>query len=103
MRLEIHDAAAAEIQHHYNWYEVRNPQVANRLADLFEATVRRIVEAPRQFSLMEMRRNPGNIRRAILKGFPLYVLYRAKDGVVEVFAVPHTSQRPGYWKSRLQS
>jgi toxin ParE1/3/4 len=102
MRLEIHDAAAAEIQRHHDWYQERNPHVAQRLAELFEATVMRIVANPIQFSLMEMRRNPGNIRRAMLKGFPLYALYRVKEDVVEVFAVPHTSQRPGYWKSRLR-
>jgi toxin ParE1/3/4 len=103
MKLTIHEAAAKEIQHHHGWYEARNPRVAGRLAELFEATIRQIAEAPNQFALMEMRRNPGNIRRAMLKGFPLYILYRTKDDEVEVFAVPHTSQRPGYWKSRLQN
>jgi len=50
---------------------------------------------------MEMAKNPGNIRRARLKGFPLYLLYRGKDNQAQVIAVPHTSQRPEYWKSRL--
>ena len=78
MKLSIHEAAAAEIQHHYNWYARRNPTVAERLADLFELTVGQIANEPLRFSLMEMQRNPGNIRRARLKGFPLYVLYRVK-------------------------
>ena len=51
---------------------------------------------------MEMPTNPGNIRRAMLKGFPLYVLYRVREETIEVFAVPHTSQRPQYWKSRIE-
>ncbi len=102
MRLEIHAAAAAEIQKHHDWYQERNPRVAERLAELFEATAIRIADAPLQFSLMEMRKNPGNIRRAMLKGFPLYVLYRVKSDLVEIIAVPHTSQRSGYWKSRLR-
>jgi plasmid stabilization system protein ParE len=102
MNLEILDAAAAEIQHHYDWYHERNPRVAERLADLFETTILQIVQAPLKFSLMEMPTNPGNIRRAILKGFPLYVLYRVREKTVEVFAVPHTSQRPEYWKSRIE-
>jgi plasmid stabilization system protein ParE len=69
MILEIHEAAAAEVQHHYDWYHERNPAVANRLAALFESTVLRIVKAPHKFSLMEMRNNPGNIRRARVEGF----------------------------------
>lgn len=102
MRLHIHDAAAIEIQHHYDWYRERNLKVADRLADLFESTIVRIARDPFQFSLIEMRRNPGNVRRAMLKGFPLYLLYRVKDDAVIILAVPHTSQRPGYWRSRLQ-
>lgn len=103
MKLEIHPDAAAEIQNHYDWYFDRNPRVAARLADLFEVTVVRIARDPMQFSLMEMRRNLGNVRRAMLKRFPLYVLYRIVNETVEVFAVPHTSQRPGYWKSRIRN
>jgi plasmid stabilization system protein ParE len=79
----------------------RNPRVAERRASLFEATVLRIAEDPQQFALMEMRRNPGNIRRARIRGFPLLVVYCVHDNDVEVIAVPHTSQRPVYWKSRL--
>jgi toxin ParE1/3/4 len=102
MRLSIQDAAAAEIQKHFDWYAGRDPRVALRLASLFEETVLRIVQDPRQFSLMEMRRNPGNLRRVFLKGFPLFILYRVLENEVQVIAVPHSSQRPGYWKSRLK-
>jgi plasmid stabilization system protein ParE len=66
MRIAIHDAAAAEIQRHYDWYFARNARVAERLATLFESTVVRIAENPQQFSLREMKRNPGTIRRARL-------------------------------------
>jgi len=100
MRIGIHEAAAAEIQRHYDWYAARNGRVADRLAKLFESTVVRIAERPQQFSLMEMKGNPGTIRRARLKGFPLYVLYRVKPNSVEIFAVPHTSQQPEYWQAR---
>ena len=102
MKLEIQEAAADEIQHHVRWYAQRDLRVANRLADLFESNIVRLAQNPLGFPLMEMRRNPGSIRRARLTGFPLYILYRIKSEAVEVFAVPHTSQRPGYWKSRLQ-
>ena len=101
MRLEIHDEAAGEIQRHHEWYERRDPRVAARLADLFEATAVQVAINPLQFSLMEMPGNPGNIRRARLKGFPLYILYRVKEDEVQIIAVPHTSQRPEYWRSRL--
>ena len=101
MRLEIHDEAAVEIQRHHAWYESRNPRVAARLADLFEAAVVQIARNPLQFPLMEMAKDPGTIRRVRLKRFPLYVLYCVGDNVVTIIAVPHTSQRSEYWRSRI--
>jgi toxin ParE1/3/4 len=102
MRLELQDLAVDEMRDHVDWYARRDRRVAKRLETLFEETVIRIAQDPWQFSLMEMRRNPGNIRRVFLKGFPIYILYRILDDEVEIFAVPHASRRPGYWKSRLK-
>jgi plasmid stabilization system protein ParE len=102
MKFEIHEAAKAEIQNHYDWYAARDPRVADRLADLFEKVAFEVARNPRSYPLLEVRQNPGNLRRARLKGFPLFVLYQVNDDSIEVLAVPHTAQKPGYWRSRLQ-
>jgi len=103
MKLTIGEDAQDEARHHVSWYAERNPKVAERLAELFIVAVEEIARDPRQFPLLEYRRNTGNIRRARLKKFPLMVLYQILEDEIYVFAVVHTSQRPGYWRSRLQS
>jgi plasmid stabilization system protein ParE len=101
MNLEITSEAEAEIQEQFDWYANRDPRVALRLAELFETTIVAIARQPGQFPLMEMPGNPGNVRRARLRGFPLCVLYRVTSNEIEVFAVPHSSRQPAYWRSRL--
>ena len=102
MRLIILDEAKVEINDHVAWYRERDPVAAERLASLFEKTVLEIAKKPRQFSLMEMRRNPGNVRRVLLKSFPIYIPYQTLDDMIYVLAVAHTARRPGYWRSRLR-
>jgi toxin ParE1/3/4 len=102
MSLIILDEAKVEINELVAWYQERNQAVAERLAALFVKVVAEIVAHPHRFSLMEMRRNPGNIRRAPLKKFPIYVGYQLVGDDIYVFTVAHTSRRPGYWRSRLK-
>jgi plasmid stabilization system protein ParE len=102
MRLQIQPAAAQEILVQHAWYLERDLEVADRLATLFEDTVVEIVRHPLQFSLMEMEDNPGNVRRARLKGFPLFVLYQLWDDEIEIIGVPHTSRDQNSWRSRLR-
>jgi toxin ParE1/3/4 len=102
MKLIIFDEAQDEIDEIVAWYARRDPVVARRLMELFDNAVQRIVARPNQFSLLEMRRNPGDIRRARLKGFPAYVGYQVLEDEIHVFAVAHTARKPNYWKSRLR-
>ena len=102
MNVIVLDQAKVEINQHIAWYRGRNPDSAQRLAKLFEKTLADIATKPLRFSLMEMRRNPGNIRRARLKNFPIYIPFQVFDADVYVLAVAHAARRPGYWRKRLQ-
>lgn len=102
MTLIILDEAKIEINDHVAWYRERDLAVAKRLAALFEATLLEIARKPQKFSLMEMRRNPGNVRRVLLKNFPLYIPYQVLDDEIYILAVAHAARRPGYWRRRLQ-
>jgi plasmid stabilization system protein ParE len=102
MKLIIFDEAQDEIDEIVAWYARRDPVVAQRLMDLFTNAVERIAQKPNQFPLLEMRRNPGDIRRVRLKGFPAYIGYQVLEDEIHVFAVAHTARKPGYWKSRLR-
>lgn len=101
MKLDIHDAAKAELRAHLEWYDQRDPRVGDRLAALFEAAVVAIARNPFSYPLMETEGNPGDIRRARLKDFPIYLVYQVLPDEVRIFAVQHASQLPGYWMSRL--
>jgi toxin ParE1/3/4 len=101
MKLIIFDEAQAEIDELVAWYSKRNTIAAQRLLQLFNEIILRIQERPEHFPRMEMRRNPGNIRRARIQGFPASIAYQVFPADVHVFAVPHTARRPGYWKSRI--
>lgn len=102
MKLTIDDEAQEEARQHVAWYASRNSAAASRLEGLIIAAIERIARNPFEFPLMEMRKNPGDIRRARLTDFPLVIIYQVLDEEVLVVAIAHTSRRPGYWRSRLR-
>jgi plasmid stabilization system protein ParE len=102
MNLVILDEAKIEINEQVAWYRDRDSAAAERLAILFEEAVIAITGKPFSFSLMEMRRNPGNVRRVRLRNFPIYIPYQVLQSDIYVIAVAHTARHPGYWRSRLR-
>jgi toxin ParE1/3/4 len=102
MKFTVHEDAKDEATRHIAWYAKRNPRAAQRLSELLADASLQIANDPTRFPLLEYRRNPGNVRRALLKKFPILVLYQLLDDEIYVFAVAHTAQRPGYWRSRLK-
>jgi plasmid stabilization system protein ParE len=40
-------------------------------------------------------------RRALLQRFPYGVIYRVVGDEIQILAIAHTRQRPGYWIERL--
>jgi hypothetical protein len=49
---------------------------------------------------LKLVREPG-IRRALFRAFPCSIVYREAGGEVQILAVSHHRQRPGYWLARL--
>jgi plasmid stabilization system protein ParE len=43
----------------------------------------------------------SNTRRVMLKDFPFSIVYRPEPDGIVVFAVPHHSRLPGYWRRRV--
>lgn len=90
---------AAELEHlgHVAQYCAIRVGLAEKYLDDFEEVLARICEAPHRLRL----ERPPNIRVATLLKFPYFVYYRDRDGRVEVLAVSHFRQRPGYWAARI--
>jgi plasmid stabilization system protein ParE len=103
MKFTIRDEAGDEAAYHVAWFRARNRQAGDRLSKLFVETIREIARRPARFPLLEYPDNPGNIRRARLKKFPLVIIYQLFDDEIDVLAVAHTSQDYDYWLTRLRN
>jgi toxin ParE1/3/4 len=88
-------AARAEFDDAADWYEQRQAG----LGDAFTAAVQQI--------LAQISGQPsfypqvyGDLREALVSGFPYCVYYREELGQVVVLSVFHTSRDPSVWQGR---
>jgi len=63
--------------------------------DELDRIIERIGDQPSQFPLHEF-----GTRRCTLRRFPYIVVFRETEAGVEIIAVAHGRQRPGYWRDR---
>jgi toxin ParE1/3/4 len=98
--VRLQSAAKLEALDAFNWYEERNPDVADRFAEQLRETFSRIASRPQLYP-----RYPGQplVQFVELKSFPYLVIYRDLEDEVEVIAVVHARRQPLYWNSRLKS
>ena len=93
----FHPAAEAEHLESVAFYESKQPGLGAVYLAEFENVMKRVCEGPDRYPI-EME---PDIRRIYMNRFPFTVLYREKDGVVQVLAVAHQRRRPQYWLGRL--
>ena len=96
MKLEFHPEALEEYQEAVNWYANRAPRLALRFTEAVEDAIRRILEAPDQWRLVE-----EDVQRCLTRVFPYGILYTKETDFILIVAVMHCSREPGYWKSRV--
>ena len=99
-RIQVEDGARDELAAVVAWYEERRRALG---ADVL-AEVRRALELIARHPLIgtpvpRVRAEHGS-RRLSLRRFPYSIVYRLRDGVVQVIAFAHQSRRPGYWRAR---
>jgi plasmid stabilization system protein ParE len=95
VRIRFHPAAAAEVEAAVQWYAERSPIAARAFVAEVNACVERVAEAPDRW--------PSYVhgtRRYLFPHFPFSLVYRVRNGDLEIVAVAHHSRRPGYWRSR---
>ena len=90
-----HPDAVAEAGAAANFYHNKQPELARRFINHLDEALNRIAIKPAIYREVE----PG-IRKIKMKTFPYAVIYRTKDAKIEIIAVMHIRQRPGYWKDR---
>jgi len=95
--VSFHREAVEEIEAAIRWYANRSHRAAQRFVDELHAAVETIEAAPNRWPEFE-----GVARRVLLHRFPYLVIYRVTKQRIEVLAVAHGHQRPGYWRERME-
>lgn len=92
----FHPAAEAEYLEQIAFYRSRQQSLGSRYREHFLKTIGQVCETPAQYAI----EHPPDIRRVRLRAFPLTVIYRERDAMVQVLAIAHNRRRPGYWLGR---
>ena len=82
-------AARGDLVEATEWYEAHAPAMVPHFREAVRAVVVRIESNPRQFST-----SPYGTRRALLRRFPYFVIFRETSDAAYVVAVFHTSRDP---------
>ena len=98
MRWEFHPEALEEYREATLYYAERDPVLALRFVEAVEDTIRRILESPERWRILD-----EDVRRCLTHIFPYGVLYIIEPDFILIVAVMHCSREPGYWKRRVET
>ena len=87
--------AQAEFDEGYDYYESRKACLGEAFADAVQQILARIGVMPQTHTAVF-----GDVRRAVVRGFPYCVYYREEASRVRVLSVFHTSRDPSIWQAR---
>ncbi len=96
MRWEFHPEALEEYREATLYYADRDPVLALRFVEAVEDTIRRILESPERWRVLD-----EDVRRCLTHVFPYGVLFTIEADFILIVAVMHCSREPGYWKRRV--
>ena len=102
MKYRVHPEAEQEAEHAAEWYGTRVPALAIEFARAHQLAIDWILESPQRYPLAEDAppgvecRNMGRLGR-----FPYRIVYAVFEDEIDIVAVAHHHQRPGYWHTRL--
>jgi plasmid stabilization system protein ParE len=95
MTFSFHPEAEEEFNKAIDYYEDIEPGLGYDFALEVYSTVRRSVEFPKAWTVLE-----GEIRRSLVRRFPYGVLYSEEHEEIFVVAVMNLHREPDYWKHR---
>ena len=100
MKIVFARLALLEIAHEVQWYERRLRGLGEDLERELDARLERIAQAPSAF-----RATPedARARRAPMRRFPFWIIFRETRAAIVVVAFAHKKKRPGYWSRRLRA
>jgi len=96
MRYRLNARARAEIRKAGEHYKGEGDRISYAFAKALRGALDLITAIPESSPADEY-----GIRRKHLTNFPFTLIYYLEDDVVEIVALMHQSQKPGYWRNRL--
>ena len=87
MQVRFQPEAEAELAAARVWYALQREGLDDELTQRVEETLQRIVNAPYAYPVVYRQ-----LRRAVLRQFPLAIFYEPTDDEIHVFAVYHSSR-----------
>jgi len=96
VKIEFLEAAQAELDDAFEWYEAQQKNLGVQFINEFEAAIKRISIYPESYVLID-----NEIRRCLIKRFPYGILYGIQSDTIVIIAVAHLHRKPNYWKERL--
>ena len=93
--VSFHPEALRDAEESAIWYAERSARAADRFLDELDRLIHRIAETPDSFPTFD-----GDLRRALFRRFPFYVVFWSDHTSVMIFAVAHGKRRPGFWRGR---
>jgi len=93
--VRFHPEARQELRFAAQFYEREAQNLGRELVAEVRAVVARIAEWPESGSPDEY-----DVRRVVTARFPFLIVYQVFPEVIEIIAVMHQRQKPGYWQDR---
>ena len=88
--------ATQELIEARSWYDERREGLGDAFQHAFEATTEAISLHPEMFQI-----DYGSSRRAFVRGFPYFLLYRVVGEVIFVQGCIHVARNPSIWRKRV--
>lgn len=101
LRLRIDSDAQAELDAAMAWYELQRAGLGLEFLAAAEQCMEQVRASPMLWGAPPGVSAGGQVRRALVTGFPYAVVYQLRGDGILVLAVAHGHQRPGYWRSRM--
>ena|SRR5207244_1168712 len=97
----FHSEAAEEYLAATQYYlDHASPLVAAAFVAEVEAAIQTLLASPTRWAVID----EPQIRRYLLTRFPYSIYYRweSERDRISIYAVMHSSRKPGYWRERLR-
>jgi len=92
----FHPEADAEFQDAIDYYQAESPGLGVRFYQAAMVTVVRIEAHPKVWPRLR-----GSVRKCLVPGFPIKLLYTIEPDRLHIVAVMHGKRKLSYWAPRL--